>query len=248
MTPQSPHAPAADVQVDVATDAGAMPAHLFLPPAGHGPGVVLFQEIFGVSAYVRRRAADLAAAGYVVLVPEIFWRLGIAEPFEGENALPEALAALENLDWGAAVSDGVASVATLRERPEVDGGLGVVGFCFGGGLAFNVAAEVPVDTLVSYYGSALPGLTDLAEKITAPSLHHFGLSDSFIDTESVRRIEAAVTAHGAQFVTYPGADHAFDNDDAQWFHPEASAAAWQRTLDFLAETLPTAAPAVTQEN
>ncbi|YAL83146.1 dienelactone hydrolase family protein [Dermacoccaceae bacterium W4C1] len=212
----------------------AVPAHLWLPPSGSGPGIVLVQEIFGVSAYIRRRAAQLADAGYVVLVPEVFWRLGVTEPFEGPDALQQGMETVQRLDWEAAVADTAAAVRALRARPEVTDSLALVGFCFGGGLAFNVAAIEPVDALVSYYGSALPGLLELAPQVSAPSLHHFGEADSFIDLETVHRIRAAVTAQGAQFETYAGADHAFDNDDAPWFHAQASALAWDRTQDFLA--------------
>ena len=62
-------------QVQVPTDDGAMPARRWLPEGGTGPGLLLLQEIFGVSDYIQRRGADLAAAGYVVLAPELYWRL-----------------------------------------------------------------------------------------------------------------------------------------------------------------------------
>ncbi|CAG7574676.1 carboxymethylenebutenolidase [Barrientosiimonas humi] len=226
-------------RITVETDAGPMPAHRWLPEGGTGPGIALMQEIFGVSDYVRRRAQDLADAGYVVLVPEIFWRLGESEPFQGDDALERGMATAQRLDWDAAVRDGAAAVRALRADPAVTGDrVGLVGFCFGGGLAFNVAAVEPVEALVSYYGSALPGLLDLAPQVTCASLHHFGLADSFIDVETVRQIETAVTAQPATtFHTYDGADHAFDNDDAAWFHPEASSLAWARTLEFLKATL-----------
>ena len=63
------------MSVTVPTEAGEMPAQLWRPASGSGPGLLLLQEIFGVSGYIRRRAADLAEAGYVVLAPELYWRL-----------------------------------------------------------------------------------------------------------------------------------------------------------------------------
>jgi carboxymethylenebutenolidase len=234
------------IDVTVPTDAGPMPAHLWLPPSGSGPGIVLLQEIFGVSPYIRRRAADLARLGYVVAAPEVFWRLGATEPIEGEDALQQGMAIVQRLDWQAAVLDAAAAVAWLRDREEVDGGVGVVGFCFGGGLGYAAAAHIesdggtPADALVSYYGSALPGLHDVLT-VRTPSLHHFGLADSFIDTDTVRRIEASLSSQpDTVFVTYAGADHAFDNDDMPWHHAEASAEAWARTEEFLRERLPVA--------
>ena len=148
------------------------------------------------------------------------------------------------VDWPEAVADGVAAAAALRERPEVTGPVGVFGFCFGGGLAFAVAAQAGArpDALVSYYGSALPNLLDLAPQVTCPSLHHFGLADDYLPPEVVRRIEAAVTAGGnATVLTHPGAGHAFDNPSPAFHHAEASRQAWAATVAWLGRTLPPAA-------
>jgi carboxymethylenebutenolidase len=224
-------------------DGLTMPAHLWLPPGGSGPAILLCQEIFGISPYVVRRGEDLASLGWVVLAPEFFWRLGVSVVPDGDSALQDGMALARRLDWTQAVADGTAAVRWLRSRDEVTGGVGAVGFCFGGGLAFNIAAEEPVDALVSYYGSALPGLLDLTPAVTMPSLHHFGTADSFIDTESVARIRAAVTASPAcTFLEYAGADHAFDNPDLPWHDPAASEKAWSRTVAFLRENLPPATP------
>lgn len=226
--------------VAVPTDAGDMPAHLWLPESGTGPGVLLVQEIFGISRYLESRAQDLADLGYVVLAPEIFWRLGVDRVAEGPDMLDQAMALLQRVDWAAAVSDGVAALRVLRDRDEVEGPTGAVGFCFGGGLAFNVAAEADPDCLVSYYGSALPQLLGLAPQVTAPQLHHFGLADSYIPPDQVERIQAAVDGPRTSFFTYDGAEHAFDNPDMPALHDaDASATAWQRTTDFLAEQLRT---------
>jgi len=230
------------VVVGVETGDGEMPSHLWLPPAGSGPGLLLLQEIFGVSDYIKQRAVDLARLGYVVLAPEIYWRLDDTDLDESSpDLLGRAMSIVGRLDWPSAVSDAVAALGHLRERAEVRGGAGVIGFCFGGGLAFNVAAVHSPDVLVSYYGSALPNLLELAPKVTAPSLHHFGEADQYIVPEAVEQIRAAVTA-GPEvevwFETYPGAGHAFDNPLPPFHHAEASAKAWRRTTEFLTSHLP----------
>src|SRR6478672_5418034 len=226
-------------RVTVATDAGEMPAHVWTPASGTGPGLLLLQEIFGVSAYIQRRGADLAEAGYVVLAPELYWRLDAGPVDESsDGAIQEAMGRVQQLDWPTTVADAVAALGAVRAR--ATGGTGLVGFCFGGGLAFNVAAVEEPDVLVSYYGSGIPGLLELAPRVTAPSLHHFGTADSYLDAGTVAAVREAVTAGGTtvEFELYEGADHAFDNDDFALHHADASALAWQRTLAFLARELP----------
>jgi carboxymethylenebutenolidase len=238
-------------RVAVRTPDGDMPSHLWLPPAGRGPGILLLQEIFGVSRYIEQRAQDLADLGHVVLVPEIFWRLGVARVDEGPEALDTAMGLLQQLDWSAAVGDGLSALEHLRGRDEVSGRTGIVGFCFGGGLGFDVAARTEVDALVSYYGSALPGLLGVVDAdadaqvtavgpgaVTAPSLHHFGLADQFLTRPVVERVQGLleplphVTWYG-----YESADHAFDNPDFFLHDPDASALAWERTSSWLTATL-----------
>jgi carboxymethylenebutenolidase len=228
-----------DELISVPTSDGDMPAHLWRPASGAGPGILLLQEIFGISDYIVRRAQDLAGLGYVVVAPEIYWRIGASTVENGPDALEKAFGLVQQVDWAAAVADGVTALEVLRGRPEVTGGAGVLGFCFGGGLGFNVAAVSDPDVLVSYYGSSVPELLDLAPEVTAPSLHHYGLADSYIEEASVQRIRDVVTARpGVEFETYPGADHAFDNPDFHLHHAEASALAWEHTVAFLHEHLP----------
>ena len=226
--------------ITIETDDGPMPAHLWQPPGETGPGLVLVQEIFGVSRYIQDRGRDLAALGYVVCAPEIYWRLDDHDVDEDSpDVLDQAISLAQRVDWDAAISDLQDTLSHLRGMIEVEGGIGVIGFCFGGGIAFHVAAVDDIDVLVDYYGSAIRDLTHLAGKITAPSLHHFGLADAYISPEAVRQIEVAVTRHGARFETYPGAGHAFDNPSPVFHHPEASARAWNVTTGFLNEHLPT---------
>lgn len=222
----------------VPTGDGEMPAHLFVP-ATPGPAIVLLQEIFGVTAYIRSRAADLAALGYTVVVPEIYWRLGdVMIDESSETAMEQAIAAMTRVDWPRAVADAAAALRYARELPGTGGRAGLLGFCFGGGLAFNAAAEERPDVLVSYYGSALPTLLHLAGQVDAPALHHFGEADDYIPMETVTRIRDAVSVHGdVEFHTYPGANHAFDGPVPFLHHEDASQLAWTRTVEFLERRL-----------
>ena len=225
--------------VTIPTGDGDMPAHLWLPPSGTGPGLVVLQEIFGVSDYIRSRSADLAALGYVVLAPEIYWRLDEAGRDEsGDDFLERAMGLVARVEWPRAVADAVAALGALRGRAEVTGGTGVLGFCFGGGLAFEVAAHADPDVLVAYYGSALPQLLDLAPAVRAPSLHHFGTEDAYIPMGTVERIREAVAGPEVEFRLHEGAGHAFDNPHPMFHHARASAEAWTQTTDFLARRLP----------
>ncbi|MGO1562474.1 MAG: dienelactone hydrolase family protein [Actinomycetaceae bacterium] len=230
-------------RVEIPTDAGPMPADLFPATDGGGAGtrpgvVVVVQEIFGVTDYVLDRAADLAASGYDALVPHLFWRHGDTV-VEGDDdaALGRAMGLASSLDWDTAVADTRAALALLRDRGA--GGVGLVGFCWGGGIAFDAASRESDDVaaLVAYYASGLPGLLERAPGVTAPSLHHWGTEDAFISREQVAEIEAAVVREGVRLERYEGAGHAFDNPFPRFHHVEASALAWDRTLRLLADSL-----------
>ena len=127
-------------RIELRTPDGSMPAHVWRPSSGSGPGILLLQEIFGVSDYIISRAEDLADLGYVVLAPEIYWRIGASRVENGPDALDQAFALAQQVDWDAAVSDSALALEELGRLPGVEGGTGIVGFCFGGALAFNVAA------------------------------------------------------------------------------------------------------------
>jgi carboxymethylenebutenolidase len=219
---------------------GDLPAIRFAPSSPNGGGVVVVQEIFGVSNYIVGRCQDLADEGYVVYAPVLFARLPetpVLDP-SSPDYLTQGMSASRGLDWDTAARDVVAAVATLRAEPGV-GKVGLLGFCFGGGLAFNVAALTEVDALVSYYGSALPRLLSLAPQVTAPQLHHWGTEDSFIAGHSQAEARAALAGSPGtvQWEVHEGAGHAFDNNESPFHHAAASAAAWPVTLGFLASHL-----------
>ena len=226
----------------VRTSDGELDAHVVLPEAGSGPGIVVLQEIFGVGDYIKESAERLAGLRYVALAPDLYWRIepGIALAHD-EDGLGQAFQTMQKLDYDLAVRDSIDALNTLRGLPEVSGGkAGVLGFCLGGNLAFRVAVQGDPDVAVCYYGSGIADMLDQGEAISCPVLFHFGGQDPYIPREQVDAVCAFAESHsGMECRVQEDAGHAFDNHEAPMFHqPEAAARAWELTREFLARTFP----------
>jgi len=211
------------------------------PPSGRGPGLVLIQEIFGLDDYLRSVAADLAAAGYVVAIPELFRRTAPGwSSTHDEAGVAASMEVAASFDPELGLADVLETMAHLRSLPEVTGGVGLLGFCLGGSLAFAAAAEGDPDTAVSFYGSTVAASIAELSRVTCPTQFHFGGQDPYIPRADVAVVEAAVASHpGAEIHVQEEAGHAFHNHVAPMFHhPGAAARAWELTTDFLRRTLP----------
>ncbi len=219
------------------TDGAVFEGRLTLPPGGHGPGVLLIQEIFGVNAYVRDVGDRLAALGYVVLAPDVFWRQqpGFELDSSDQANLEPAAEMAGRWDPDVGLADVGAALDHLHHVPELRGAVGVIGFCFGGTQAFRVAKEFEPACAISYYGSGLAEMLGDVHRITCPTMFHFGDQDRYIPNDRVDAIREAVKDnHHAVVHVHPGAGHAFDNHFAPHFHePDAAAKAWTETAAFL---------------
>jgi carboxymethylenebutenolidase len=216
---------------------GTFDLYTWLPDGGSGPGVLLLQEIFGVGAYLRSVATRLRDLGFVVAAPDLFWRQqrGYAADHD-EAGMGESFGLVMQADPVALRADSVAALGVLAALPEVQGTPGALGFCLGGALAWGVAVDADPAWAVSYYGSGVPDLIDLADQVTCPVLIHFGSTDAFIPMEGVDRVQAATADIDRITVRVHDAGHAFDNHEAPGFHDaDASAAAWAETVAFLDE-------------
>ena len=195
-----------------AADGGAFNAYVATPAAGSGPAIVLLQEIFGVNRHMRDVADAYAEEGYVVVAPDLFWRLapGI-ELTRSEADFQQALDYMGRFDVDKAVADITATVAAVRALPQVKGMVGALGFCLGGRLAYLAAARAGVDCAVGYYGVGIETVLDEAAAITCPMVLHFAGADKFVPAEAVAKIRAAFAARReVEIYDYPGADHAFN--------------------------------------
>jgi len=219
-------------------------ATIVLPDAGTGHGIVLYQEIFGVNEFLLAKAGDLARLGYVVVCPDVFWRVqpGVALGHD-EASLQEAFGLVQTWSEQVADEDKVAdlgvALAHTRALPEVTGKVATMGYCLGGTLAYRTAAHFDPDACVSYYGSGIADLLAAGEKPSCPTIFHFGGSDPFIPNDQVEAIQAGLGTRGdVEVHVQAEAGHAFENFLApQFSNPEAAASSWPLTTDFLLRTL-----------
>ncbi len=217
---------------------GHYSGYLVLPPTGSGPGLLLFQEIFGVNPHIRAMARQLAMDGFVVLAPDIFWRQTprVELGYEGEER-QLGITMAGKLQPAELLSDIQAAAAALRARPETAGRkIGAIGYCLGGRLAFNAAAVAGLDAAVAYYGGGIHNQLEMAERIACPVQFHYAEQDDHIPLAAVEQVRAAMGSRGEVHI-YPGAHHGFNCWARASYHAPSAALAHGRTLQFLAQKL-----------
>ncbi len=229
-----------DIQID-APDGGTFGAYL-AEPAGTGtaPGMLVIQEIFGVNANVRAICDDYAAAGYVALAPDLFWRQepGVELDSTTKEGWDRAMQFFQGFSETKGTEDLITALAMLRTHPRVTGKVGAVGYCLGGKLAYLMATRSNVDASVGYYGVGIDGSLGEASAITRPLMLHIAQNDSFCPPEAQRAIREGlapithVTVH-----PYPGVEHAFARKGGDHYDATAATLADQRTADFFAANL-----------
>jgi carboxymethylenebutenolidase len=222
-----------------AADGGTFSGYLAVPEGGSGPGLILGQEIFGINKTMRETADSFAEEGYVVLAPDLFWRLepGIELGY-GEADFQKAFGYFERFDVDQAIDDIGASITALQALDECTGGVGFMGFCLGGKLAFLTAARQDVAVAISFYGVGLPDLMGEAADISCPIVFHCAELDKFCPPEAYEAIRDGMkNVEGAEIYLYPGADHGFYNNDRDIFDKSSASMAHSRTLAALRRAL-----------
>jgi carboxymethylenebutenolidase len=226
--------------ISVAASGGeSFDAYLARPPAGQGPGLVLFQEIFGVNAHIRGLAEQYALDGFVVLAPDVFWRSQRRADLGYEGAdRQRGIELMQQLKADQLDSDTVATVAALRARPETKGAkVGAIGYCMGGRLAYLAAATAGIDAAVAYYGGGIHDRLDKAPAIECPVLFHYAERDDNIPPAAVEKVRSAMRGKRAELHVYPGAMHGFNCWARASYHAASAALAHGRSLQFLATNL-----------
>jgi carboxymethylenebutenolidase len=196
-------------------------------------GVLVIHENRGLNEHIEDVARRTALAGYTAIAPD---GLSVAG---GSPADQEAARDLFAKTDGARIaSDVLAAVPWLAADPSSNGKVGVVGFCYGGGLALRAAVEaVGVNCAVAFYGRQLPA--EDVRRLRVPLLLHYAGTDERVNA-GIPEFRAALDAAGVPYSLnmYPGTQHGFHNDSSAARYDEAAARlAWQRTLDFFATYL-----------
>ena len=239
--------------MDIKTASVAIPNHdlqiaaYVAEPIAEGtyPAVIVIQEIFGVNAHIRDVTERIAKEGYVAIAPAMYQRQvpGFETGYTPEG-IQQGKALKEQTDTAEILSDLQAAIAYAQTLPAVKkGGVGLIGFCFGGWIAYLGASLPAVKATASFYGAGIPhwgaGGAEppiaYTDKIQGTLYAFFGLEDDSIPPSDVTLIEKALTANQVdhKIFRYSGAAHGFFCDQRASYNAEAAADAWERVKTLL---------------
>jgi carboxymethylenebutenolidase len=222
------------IKVDSPSGSGKVKAYVAKPANATGklPTVLVVHENRGLNPHIEDITRRLAVEGYLALAPDALTTLG---GYPGDEDKARTLFA--QLDQTKIRQDFLAAAGLLKARADSNGKLGVVGFCYGGGMAHFLSTQLPdLAAAVPFYGNH-PAVEDAA-KVKAPLLIHFAAVDERINA-AWPAYEAALKAAGARYTAhqYPGTQHGFNNDTTPRFDAAAAKLAWDRTLAFFGQHL-----------
>ncbi|MGD0962898.1 MAG: dienelactone hydrolase family protein [Candidatus Acidiferrales bacterium] len=200
------------------------------------PGILVFQEAFGVNAHIRDVTERLARQGYVAIAPELFHRTGPG--FEGAYTDRAAIMPhMQAMKEESQVLDISAAYDWLKTHPQaVPDRIASIGFCMGGRMSFLASSAVPLRAAISFYGGGIaPALLPRAANLSAPMLFFWGGLDAHIPQEQIRAVMDELKRVGQAYVNVEisDADHGFNCDARASYHRTAATLAWTLSLQFL---------------
>jgi carboxymethylenebutenolidase len=230
--------------VSFASNGSTASGYLATPSGGAGPGVLVLQEWWGLIPQLERECDRLASEGFTALAPDLYHGERIGEYTPGRavdhTEMDRAGQLMNSLPQDRAARDMKGAIDFLLGHEAVRGTkVGVNGFCMGGALALAISAMHGdlIGACVTYYGAPFGDMEPDWSGLTAPVQGHFGENDAFFTLDAVRELEAKLKGMGKDvtFFYYPGAGHAFANEDnlLGTYDPEAARLANSRALEFL---------------
>ena len=209
-----------------ASDGHKLSAYRAEPPGNPKGGLVVAMEIFGVNSHIRSVADGYAADGYLVIAPALFDRVQPNyDAGYSQEEIQKGIGFIQKINLDDTMKDVAAAVQNIASA----GKTGIVGYCWGGTVAWKAASSVPgLACAIPYYGGGVPGLIGLKPK--CPVMFHWGETDQSIPLDKAREFAAA---HKDQTHYFYAAGHGFNCDQRGSYNAESAKLARRRTLEFL---------------
>lgn len=210
-------------------------------PEGQGdyPAIIVLQEGFGLTQHIRNIAERLCKEGYAVVSPELYHRTGRQVEVAYDD-FPKVMEHFQAVTIEGLTADLEASYDWLQRQDQViTSKMGSIGFCLGGRVSFLANAILPLKAAVSYYGGGIDQLLDKATHLHGAHLFFWGGLDKHIGQDKIDDVVKAMKATGKDYtnVVISYADHGFNCDDRDAYHPLAAKEAWAHTLTFFENRL-----------
>lgn len=221
-------------------DGSSMPCWLAIPDGPPAGAVIAIMEIWGVNATMRHHAQEFAEAGFVCLVPDVFFR---QEPgVQLSDADPEdvrrAFELYYEFDYDQCVLDMEDTAAFLKTLPDCDGRVGAVGYCLGGKLCYLMCCRTDIDCAVAYYGTYIEHNIREVASLHRPFILHMAMKDRWVQAEVNDLLERKLSPNPLVTIhKYPGADHAFARYGGRTYSKPESDRALALSIDFFQKHL-----------
>ncbi|MFA7588345.1 MAG: dienelactone hydrolase family protein [Novosphingobium sp.] len=200
-----------NTRIPTLDDTGEIPAYVVQPSGAPRGAIIVVQEIFGVNPGIARKAEDWAAKGYLAVAPDVFWRQEPGLEFNPDvpEEFQQAIGFMMKHDFDRGLEDLKAVLAWIRaQMPGIKTGL--VGFCMGGKIAYQMAARTDIEASVGYYGVGIDQMIDEAANISGQLLLHVPTADGFVPADQQQAMHAGLDANPhVTLHDYEGLDHGF---------------------------------------
>jgi carboxymethylenebutenolidase len=227
------------VTISTLSGEGSFDCYCARPAGQASAAIVVIQEIFGVNRGIRQKCDRLAAAGYLALAPDLFWRLqpNVELDPDIEMEFNAALDLMGKFDQDQGVRDIEATIRHARDKLGC-AKVGAVGYCLGGRLAFMTAARIDADASVGYYAVGVDNLLREKHAIANPLMLHIPTADHFVPAEVQKAMHEGLDDHPKVTLhDYEGLDHGFATEFGKRRNEEAAQLADKRTSEFFAKYL-----------
>lgn len=223
--------------LDLRSSDGLTIGNLFAAPAGGkpAPAVIVLHEIFGMTGFIKSRVPFFSARGYAALAVDMYFRVkpGAVFQYEGQ-AFTDAFNTRNMLNDDQSVGDIGTIVEQVRQRPDCNGEVFLVGYCLGGLQVYLAAARLPITAGISFHGVRLEKRLEVADKVNRPLQLHFCGLDKHVSQAAVAQVKTALAhKNDIEIFDYPAIDHGFTREGMKVYNAAEAHAAHARMFGFL---------------